>query len=109
MNATPVPQSIPPDDLDKDSDIVAAAMRVHERAAPIPTLDWLTGSARDAVRIAVCFAGFDCKELVGRLARIKSRGALLNVVTVYRVLAEQSRAWDARNAETGADHVTRGG
>jgi hypothetical protein len=49
---------------------------------------WLTSSARDLVKIAVCLAGFDAQDLANRLARTKSRGQRLNAATVERVLAE---------------------
>lgn len=61
---------------------------LRAKAAAVPPLDWITKAGRDLVRIAVCMAGFNCKELVGRLARVRSRGERINAATVERVLAE---------------------
>lgn len=66
----------------------------------LPPLDWLTGAARDAVRIAVGIAGFDAKELITALAFVRSRGSKLNAASVYRVMGEISdRAERVRCAE----------
>jgi len=93
-----IPDQITDEDLDREMFLMIE--RIKERAATIPPLDWLTGHARDAVRIAVCWVGFDCKELVGRLARVKSRGERLNVATVYRVMGEMAKEWDSSKRES---------
>ncbi len=64
------------------------------KSRTVPALEWLTGSARDLVRIAVCLAGFDARTLVGALARIRGTGERLNTRTVERVL-EEIRSADA--------------
>lgn len=92
-----IPDAITDEDL--NSEMFAMLVKLRERAVTIPPLEWLTGHARDAVRVAVCFAGFDCKEIVGRLARVKGRGERLNVATVYRIMAEMTAAWDAQHRE----------
>lgn len=57
---------------------------------------WMTSSARDLAKIAVCLAGFDGKELARRLARVRMRGSRINAATVDRVLGQMSRARKAR-------------
>lgn len=67
--------------------------QIRARAAELaPTFGdgWLTKSASDLVRIAVVLAGFDRRELIPRLARVRSRGTLLNARTVERVMGEIS-------------------
>jgi hypothetical protein len=71
----------------------SALIRVPEH---LPDLDWMTASARDAVRIAVYFAGFDAKELIGRIARIKSTAVRQNAATVYRVMGEMAEEYTER-------------
>lgn len=65
---------------------------LRAKAATVPALDWITKSGRDLVAIAVCMAGFDCKELVGRLARARSRGVRINAATVTRIMGEMVHA-----------------
>lgn len=75
--------------------------------AGLPPLDWLTGAARDAVKIAVSWAGFDAKELTTALAMIRGRGERLNAGTVYRVMGaimehhERARCAEILNAREG--------
>ena len=98
-----IPDQVTDEDLNAEAFLMFAKLR--ERAATIPSLAslaWLTGHARDAVRIAVCFAGFDCKALMDRLAHTKRHGERVNVATVYRVMGEMSAAWDAHGREERA-------
>lgn len=61
------------------------------RSRTVPPLDWLTVNAREFVRILVVLAGFDARDLVGRLARVRGRGERLNLATVERVVADIER------------------
>lgn len=49
---------------------------------------WMTGNARDLVRIAVTFGGFEADELTMRIAKAPSRGENVNSATVERILSE---------------------
>ena len=102
-----VPDAITPGALNVEA--FASLDKLRERARTIPVLDWLTATARDAVVIAVCFADFDCKELVGRLARVRGRGERLNVATVYRVMGEMARDHDAYMRESWSAVAPREG
>jgi len=95
-----IPDQVTNENLNGEAFLMFAKLR--ERAATIPSLAWLTGHARDAVRIAVCFAGFDCRALVDRLIHAKRQGERVNVATVYRVMGEMSAAWDAHSREERA-------
>jgi hypothetical protein len=74
--------------------------RIIPLVRQLPPMEWLTGAARDAVRVAVGLAGFDAKELITALAFVRGKGERLNAATVYRVMGEISdRAERARCAE----------
>jgi hypothetical protein len=62
--------------------------RIAPLVRSLPPLDWLTGAARDAVRVGVALAGFDPKELITALAMVRGKGERLNAATVYRVMGE---------------------
>ena len=57
--------------------------------------DWMTESARDLLRIAVAFGGFDFKELALRLTKVKTRGDKINTRTVERVMSQMKREADS--------------
>ena len=81
------------------------------QAATIPPnwgKDWMSESARDLMRIAVSFGGFDFKDLALRLTKVKSRSETINARTVERVLSQMKREADlARQTSRGHAHSTR--
>lgn len=54
---------------------------------------WMTGGARDMVRIAA-FAGFDIPELVKRVAMTANPDRMTNARTVDRVMDEMFREFE---------------
>lgn len=80
------------------------------RVGPNVGEGWMTGGARDMLRIAA-IANFDIKELVTRLAWIgtqaKRKGSLINAATVERVMGEMYDEWNAKHKEEQARRWNR--
>ena len=62
---------------------------------------WMSGNARDLVRICVTFGGYDGPELIRRIAisTAGNAGETINVASVERVLQEMTDEWDAAHAQ----------
>jgi hypothetical protein len=58
---------------------------------------WLSKNARDTMRIAIMFGGFDRDELIRRVAMAGS-DRTTNAGTVGRILDEMTAEWDDANA-----------
>ena len=82
------------DDLTSEQ-ILADAKGRTARIPPDWGKDWMTESARDLLRIAVAFGGFDFKELALRLTKVKPRGDKINTRTVERVMSQMKREADS--------------
>ena len=86
-------------DLDNDDltseQILAYAKGQASRIPPGWGKDWMTEAARDLLRIAVAFGGFDFKELALRLTKVKTRGDKINTRTVERVMSQMKREADS--------------
>ena len=86
-----------PDDLTAEQ-ILSYAKGQAARIPPDWGKDWMTESARDLLRIAVSFGGFDFKELALRLTKVKTRSDKINTRTVERVMSQMKRDADAARA-----------
>ena len=89
-----------PDPKNIDADLTSEQILMYAKgqAARIPPnwgKDWMTAAARDLLRIAVAFGGFDFKELALRLTKVKTRGDKINTRTVERVMSQMKREADS--------------